>query len=178
MILALPPITQEQIIELSTKAYETAKAHGFYSDDTNISTALMLIITEMAEAVQEDRKGGTVEPEMADIAIRTLSLLGWYNSKKQVDFYENSTISYLLGIYRIGYKNRNSNLPSGLYNIICTSFEAHYANCLCWLITDALQSIFLKVFALADHLGIHLLVHIKQKMQYNETREYKHGCKY
>lgn len=178
MILELPPITQEQIIQLSNKAYDTAKAQGFYSDNTDIATALMLIITEMAEAVQEDRKGGMVEPEIADIAIRILSLLGWYNSKNPVEFFDNKTISYLISIHRIGFKNNNSNLPRGLYYIISTSFESHYANCPGWIVTETIQDILFKVFALAEHLGIPILEHIKTKMQYNETREYKHRCKY
>lgn len=172
------PITKEQITQLSNKAYETARAQGFYSGKTDISTAMMLIITEMAEAVQEDRKDGKVEPEVADIAIRILSLLGWYDSKKPVSFQVNAIIGCRCSIYRLGFKKRNSNLPRGLYYIICTSFASHYADSPDWIVTEALQDTLFKVFALSEHLGIDLLEHIRQKMEYNESREYKHGCKY
>lgn len=97
-------ITKEDLEVLSKQAYEAAKSEGFYSD-TGIDTTfyLMFIIVEMSEALQADRKDrhgsiedyeseiemgrdiptayrntleGTVESEIADIAIRILSLLG------------------------------------------------------------------------------------------------------
>lgn len=172
------PITKEQITQLSNKAYETAKAHGFYSGKTDVLTGMMLIITEMAEAVQEDRKDGTVEPEVANVAIRILSLLGWYNSKKPVDFLDNANIDVRSNIYRLLFKKKYSDLPRGLYYIVCTSFATHYEKSPDWLVTEALQDALLKVFALSQHLGIDLLDHIRLKMEYNENREYKHGCKY
>lgn len=103
-------ITQKELASLSEDAFKNAEKHGFYTESTEIETALMLIITEMAEAVQADRHNrhgsiedyeseiqmgrdiptayknsleGTVESEFADIAIRILSLLGWMNSKNR-----------------------------------------------------------------------------------------------
>nr|DAI43228.1 MAG TPA: NTP-PPase-like protein [Caudoviricetes sp.] len=97
-------ITQKELASLAEEAFKNADKHGFYTESTEIETALMLIITEMAEAVQADRHNrhgsiedyeseiqmgrdiptayknsleGTVESEFADIAIRILSLLGW-----------------------------------------------------------------------------------------------------
>lgn len=102
-------ITQKKLIVLANDAYLNAQRHGFYPDNTDITTALMLIITEMAEAVQADRHNrhgsiedyeseiqmgrdiptaykntleGTVESEFADVGIRILSLLGWMDIKK------------------------------------------------------------------------------------------------
>lgn len=48
-------ITQKKLVVLANDAYLNAQRHGFYPDNTDITTALMLIITEMAEAVQADR---------------------------------------------------------------------------------------------------------------------------
>lgn len=44
------PLTQQLLKQLMTKAYENAKAKGFYEPDLDINKALMLIITEMSES--------------------------------------------------------------------------------------------------------------------------------
>lgn len=49
-------ITQKELASLAGDAFENAYKHGFYPENTEIETELMLIITEMAEAVQADRK--------------------------------------------------------------------------------------------------------------------------
>lgn len=105
---------------LSRRCFKNADKHGFYTESTEIETALMLIITEMAEAVQADRHNrhgsiedyeseiqmgrdiptayknsleGTVESEFADIAIRILSLLGWMNSKTPIKLKSDSILA-------------------------------------------------------------------------------------
>lgn len=113
-------ITQKELASLAGDAFKNAEKHGFYTESTEIETALMLIITEMAEAVQADRKNrhgsiedyeseiqmgrdiptayknaleGTVESEFADISIRILSLLGWMNSKEPITFKSDSILA-------------------------------------------------------------------------------------
>ena len=113
-------ITQKELASLAKDAFKNADKHGFYTERTEIETELMLIITEMAEAVQADRHNrhgsiedyesesqmgrdiptayknsleGTVESEFADIAIRILSLLGWMNSKSPIKINSNSVLS-------------------------------------------------------------------------------------
>lgn len=110
-------ITQKKLIVLANDAFLNAQRHGFYPEDTDISTALMLIITEMSEAVQADRHNhhgsiedykseiqmgrdiptayensleGTVESEFADVGIRILSLLGWMDTKRPTKFQNDS----------------------------------------------------------------------------------------
>ena len=127
-------ITQKKLIVLSNDAYFNAQRHGFYPDNTDITTALMLIITEMAEAVQADRHNrhgsiedyeseiqmgrdihtaykntieGTVESEFADVGIRILSLLGWMNSKSPIKINSNSVLSDEYEIAKIQYTIQN-----------------------------------------------------------------------
>ena len=90
---------------LRDRAYECAKAHGWHEQEHNARHYLMLVVTELAEAVQADRKGrradrrmfeefmeahdetalkyaypdyiaGTVEDEFADVVIRLLDFAG------------------------------------------------------------------------------------------------------
>lgn len=127
-------ITQKELASLAGDAFENAYKHGFYTESTEIETELMLIITEMAEAVQTDRHNrhgsiedyeseiqmgrdiptayknaleGTVESEFADIAIRILSLLGWMNSKSPIKINSNSVLADEYEIGRIQYTIQN-----------------------------------------------------------------------
>ena len=61
------------------KAHEIAFKHGFWEIDKvpNYAEKIMLIVTELAEAVQEDRKGETTEVEIADTLIRLFDLCGY-----------------------------------------------------------------------------------------------------
>ena len=113
-------ITQKELASLAEDNFKNAEKHGFYTESTEIETALMLIITEMSEAVQADRHNrhgsiedyeseiqmgrdiptaykntleGTVESEFADIAIRILSLLGWMNSKTPIKLKSDSILA-------------------------------------------------------------------------------------
>ena len=44
--------------ELGRRAFETAKAKGFHDEPIDIPRALMLTVSELAEALEADRKNG------------------------------------------------------------------------------------------------------------------------
>lgn len=195
-------ITQKELETLAEYAFKIADKHGFYPENTEIETALMLIITEMAEAVQADRHNrngsiedyeseiqmgrdiptayknsleGTVESEFADIAIRILSLLGWMNSKKSISF-ESDYI--LTEEYQVGRLIYNISIVKSFYRLnkqfgYFVDNENHD-----WYTAKKLQHILMRVLAIAHNHNIDLMEHIKLKMKYNESRPYLHGCKY
>lgn len=199
-------ITQKELASLAENAFKTAENHGFYTESTEIETVLMLIITEMAEAVQADRKNrhgsiedyeseiqmgrdiptayknaleGTVESEFADIAIRILSLLGWMNSKNPIKINSNSVLADEYEIGRIQYnKIHRSNIAADLYRLNgkFSSFVDNESSY--WFVSKNLQNILMRTFAIAHNHNIDLMEYIKLKMQYNESRPYLHGCKY
>lgn len=202
-------ITQKELASLAEDAFKNADKHGFYPENTEIETALMLIITEMAEAVQADRHNlhgsiedyeseiqmgrdiptayvnsleGTVESEFADIAIRILSLLGWMNSKKPIIFNRDSFLADEYEVAKIQYKVQNiinkGSIAKDLYRLN-GHFSKFVDNESCsWFVSDNLQDILMRVFAIAHNYNIDLMEHIKLKMKYNESRPYLHGCKY
>ena len=51
-------ITTEKLTELCDRAYRAACDKGFHDEQKPDAVYKMLIITEIAEAVQADRKGG------------------------------------------------------------------------------------------------------------------------
>lgn len=202
-------ITQKELASLAEDAFKNADMHGFYTESTEIETALMLIITEMAEAVQADRKNrhgsiedyeseiqmgrdittayknsldGTVESEFADIAIRILSLLGWMNSKTSIKLKSDSSLADKYEVTKIQCRVQNlinkGNIAKDLYRLN-RDFGNFVDNESCsWFVSDTLQDILMRVFAIAHNNNIDLMEHIKLKMQYNESRPYLHGCKY
>lgn len=202
-------ITQKELASLAEDSFKNADKHGFYTENTEIETALMLIITEMAEVVQADRKNrhgsiedyeseiqmgrdistayknaleGTVESEFADIAIRILSLLGWMNSKTSIKLKSDYRLADKYEVTKIQCRVQNiinkGSIAKDLYRLN-RDFGNFVDNESCsWFVSDTLQDILMRVFAIAHNNNIDLMEHIKLKMKYNESRPYLHGCKY
>jgi NTP pyrophosphatase (non-canonical NTP hydrolase) len=197
------PLTQQLLKQFMTKAYENAKAKGFYKPDLDINQALMLIITEMGEAIQASRHNrhgsiedynkwlgvseeqayeesleGTVESEFADVALRIMSLLGWYDSQKVICLMNDTEIKKTEEYHKVEFEHGTYSLPDAMYLIITRMTYFPFSCSPAWMNTLRLQDILVQVFALAHIEGIDLVEHIKLKMQYNESRPYLHGCLY
>ena len=107
--------------ELRDKAYKIADDHGFHNDPRDFATRLMLIVSELSEAMEADRKGqwrgnpellsgkklldveitrgeykrtvkGFVEEEIADAIIRLLDLAGIHNI--DLDWHVKAKMAY------------------------------------------------------------------------------------
>lgn len=197
------PLTQQLLKQLMTKAYETAKAKGFYKPDLDINQALMLIITEMGETIQAQRHNrhgsiedyykwlgvseekayeesleGTMESEFADIALRIISLLGWYDSQKTICLMNDTELKKTEEFHKVEFEHGNYCLPTAMYLIITRITYFPFSCSPAWMNTLRLQDILVQVFALAHAEGIDIVEHIKLKMKYNESRPYLHGCLY
>ncbi len=63
------------------ECHYTAKVKGFHDTKVPFPTLMMLLVTEIAEAVEADRNGDWegVKEEMADVAIRFFDIAGAYN---------------------------------------------------------------------------------------------------
>lgn len=185
---------------LRDRAYECAKAHGWHDEEHNVKHYLMLVVTEVAEAVQADRKGrhadrqefeefmaahdetalgyaytafiaGTVEDEFADVIIRCLDLAG-------LTGLDLSELQDMLDFIENDKKTFNA------YKLFDREFTE-----IAYELTDILigeeknlkKAVFTTISMIltwGDYLGIDTMWHIKQKMKYNETRPYKHGKRY
>lgn len=198
------PLTQQLLKQFMTKAYDNAKVKGLLKPDLDINQELMLIITEMSEAIQASRHNrhvsiegyntyleeydehfayeesleGTVESEFADIAIRIMSLLGWYDSQKVICLMNDTEIRKTEEYHKVEFEHGNYSLPDAMYLIITRMTYFPFSCSPAWMNTLRLQEILVMVFALAHIEGIDLVEHIKLKMQYNESRPYLHGCLY
>lgn len=176
--------------DLKDRAYSIAKAHGWHDKELSDETYLMLIITEIAEAVQADRKGrhadrqafeknislasaydfflkGTVEDELADVVIRCLSFAGhrgWDLQHTLDEMEGTSDMDVIIG--------DEAFVETAFYT--CDEFFGCYSNSSA---KKAVGGLLVSVAEYCNYKGIDLWWHVEQKMRYNELRPYKHGGK-
>lgn len=177
------PMKIEDIRELCKEAHENAVRHGFWNEEHDIRHYLMLVITELAEAVQAYRKGGfakrnmyekivkersytkemayllsvkgTFEEKMADACIRLMDLTGRFDVELPTD----------INIIR----TEGEDITVTLFKAI---FFMHNALC-----RDA-GALVMYLIRLSEALGIDIEWHIRLKMAYNASRPYLHGNKF
>ncbi len=70
--------TKRTLNEWSTHCHRIAKEKGFWDKERNVGEALMLIVTELAEAMEAHRKQDqpNFKEELADVFIRLFDLCG------------------------------------------------------------------------------------------------------
>ena len=173
--------------ELRDEAYSIAKANGWHEEEHNDEHRLMLIITEIAEAVQADRKNlhadveafkkyeeiidfkenferqikNTVEDELADVVIRCLDLAG----VREID----------LGDVYVFIDNIESLKENKSFIDLC-----YVMSCIatCDIETDEkIRGVTACVLAYCRFRCIDIEWFIEQKMDYNRLRGYHHGGK-
>lgn len=181
-------ITTEKLSELRDRAYRAACDKGFHDEQKPDAVYKMLIITEIAEAVQADRKRlyadkdkfdyavdrgaydceeayemyikGSVEEELADIIIRMLDYCGL----KQIN------------MQPLESKLTKEKLPVGMQNFCNDMFY------FCALITDWPDKYMPNTIAFlinyCESLDIDILWFVEMKMQYNELRSKMHNRRY
>jgi NTP pyrophosphatase (non-canonical NTP hydrolase) len=54
--------TMKTLNELRDKIYNNAKDKGFWDEPRNVGESLMLVVTELAEALEVHRKGDMIKP--------------------------------------------------------------------------------------------------------------------
>ena len=176
--------------ELRDKAYKNAVAHGWHEEDKSDSHWLCLVISELMEAVEADRKGDYSGIEMKDLFENDLA--AGEDFKDLFDSHLKGTVEEELADACIrlldlaGLRNLQLTYTNG-FAIMKMSFT-EYIYCLCSFITNPDKS---DVGWLDKHISyslgwifswcraknIDIEWHIEQKMKYNELRPYKHGNK-
>lgn len=179
--------------ELRDRAYNCACEHGFHDETLSNEHCLMLVITELSEAVEADRKDKhanikqfeidkLIEPESL---MNELSFIRSFekNIKDSVEDELADAVIRLLdlaGVRKIDCSNRFilqfivSKKRSFIENIYKISKELIYYR---YTLEEQVNYVIRQIFQLAEMMDIDLLWHIEQKMKYNELREYKHGGK-
>ena len=179
--------------ELKDRAYKITKAHGWHDKELSDETYLMLIITEIAEAVQADRNNrhadieafkkyedridfkenferqvkNTVEDELSDVVIRCLDfagLHGWDLQHTLDEMKGTSDMDVIIG--------DEAFVETAFYT--CDEFFGCYSNSSA---KKAVGGLLVSVAEYCNYKGIDIYWYVEQKMRYNELRPYRHGGK-
>lgn len=184
---------------LRDRAYENAKKHGFHDEELSNEHLLCLVISELMEAVEADRKGrlGRKCKSRFEMDYNRYPALVEEEKRFKCSFEKNVKDSLpdeladavirlldLAGLLNINIEINNDNIDMSSESCVGETFaESIYG------ITDALfagdgvtpyklTNCITNIFGLAKHLEIDLFWHIKQKMKYNELRPRMHNKAY
>lgn len=174
-------ITSKQLNRLRDEAYATACNKGFHDEKHSDEHYLMLVITEIAEAVQADRKGRRADRERYDYAVDR----GMCNDieecferyiKNSIEDELADIVIRLLDYCGMRGINLRRYLPIEMYFVHDFTY---FMWCLCRDVLDRnVELVVWSVIEYCDRHGIDILWHIKQKMEYNRTRPRMHNAKY
>ena len=181
-------------------AYGCACAHGFHEEDLSVEHYLMLVLSEIGEAVEADRNGrsrcdlgifddalrtckfthafkdyvkDSLPDELADVCIRLYDMCGALGIEPRVEYDTMET-----DFQEIFGEDTFCERMYYLSRLLCSTSgvveDDGTDECLPCVVGSALSFL----FALANDMGIDLMRHIEWKMKYNEERPYKNGKKY
>ena len=175
-------ITSKQLNRLRDEVYATACNKGFHDEKKSDEHYLMLVITEIAEAVQADRKGRRADRERYDYAVDR----GMCSDMEECfeKYIKNSIEDELADIViRLldfcGMKGWNFDNPLIPPREYFMHDFTYFMWCLCWdILSRNAESVVFSVIEYCEKHGIDSLWHIEQKMEYNKMRPRMHNAKY
>ena len=184
--------------KLSKEVFESAKKRGFHDVEHTEAHWIMLVACELAEAVEADRCGkradrkeyerlvaaceervkpclfelhikDTVEDELADAVIRLLDYIGMMGYEVPTGYIDKKEIG---GVLDSTYR--------GAWSDMQTMAERLFVSCIANIgnAIEIPESTLFSIFCIAELYEIDLLWFIREKMKYNDQREFLHGKAY
>ena len=184
-------ITAEERRDLIEAIHQNAVAKGFWAEDHSEQHYLMLVITELSEAVEAHRKGDWARREayQDDLHKRFVDFDASLFRLHIKDSVEDELADALIRLYDIvGAEEYRLNEEHIAAFKECTLFdcENYYKDelteqilrCVAAIARNNIAEAIGTIEAVAEHNGIDLYWHVREKMQYNATRPALHGKKY
>ena len=189
---------------LRDRAYKIACEHGFHDKELSNEHFFCLVISELMEAVEADRKNRHFDKEKYKIGEYT-ECQGWLtNEEKFINVfnrYIKDTIEDeladavirlldLAGLRGINLKISNEDIESCIDDMAEACKDESFTETMYSISThpvrfeslyefgDIVNIMIISIFGLAKYLDIDLMWHIEQKMKYNKLRDKMHGKKY
>lgn len=189
--------------KLKNEAFETAKAHGWHDEELSDETYLMLIITEIAEAVQADRKGKHADAGLFNADVETLDMADGYDLdvwKRDFEIYIKNTVEDELAdtVIRIldfsevkgfGFDSVNTRARRAYKWYRGNGWDIGYtfpmfcyaliSNIYDWRkpLEGDLSLVLERLLVYCKLNSIDIDFFVEQKMKYNKLRSYRHGHK-
>jgi len=180
----------QNLNELAKEIHAGNVARGFYKVQPTLKTQLMLVITELSEAVEADRKGKYARRSNFEIAMRTGRDFQDYFNHFIKDSFEDEIADAFIRLMDIA-GNRGVDLSN--FALIKRDIHdvADFTQSKCDIIFDMVHGV---SYITNSHYGIHEMIqcidmackvwnidrefHVTEKLKYNATRPYKHGKNY
>lgn len=194
----------QNLNNLAQQIHENAKAKGFWDEPRNTGEVFMLIVSELAEALEADRKGKRASMGEFDEKIDKYARLGSEISQNGLferafrlfikDTFEDEIADTVIRILDWCYYSKleidpflyeksgdfdlekDANIGWVLFEMTKWVCKAHKPSAVSQ--EACLNAVLILAKNLAINLGFDLQRHIELKMQYNATREHMHGKKY
>lgn len=191
-------ITKEKTKEFIDRAYATACKHGFHDEKRSVMHFLMLVVTEVSEAVEADRKTRHADlsrfkreyekyPNLVDEQTRFVTSFEKYVKDTLCDEFADVCIRLYDLCGELGTEPSYYDYDAKKDEFSGLPYESFSERCffLCTLLTntfddirDVIGSSLQFVYCMCDDMGVDLERHIELKMRYNESREVRHGKQY
>ena len=181
--------------ELRDKAYQCAIAHGWHEENLSNEHFLCLVISELMEAVEADRKGKHAKVAMfKEWQGNSLPLTEETRIRRFMEDFEvfiKGTVEEELAdacirlldlaglrgydLDRLDYEGSDTedysemNFTEAMYRICVYVTDGFY--------NEYYDTLLNEIFAFCKDRSIDIFWFINQKMKYNELRPYKHGDK-
>lgn len=189
--------------EYIKRAHEMACEHGFHDKELSVEHCLMLVITEISEMVEADRKGKYAQVAIYNRESATFHTEEFKNAYKQFcfkrfikDTFEDEMADACIRLYdtagtfgvTFDKDDFDIDMHEDYEESLSSSLLTEKAFVLCGVLLKALgkeeslkdiigSSLYL-LELMAEEMHIDLFWFIERKMEYNETRNRLHGKKY
>lgn len=189
-------ITKEQTKDFIARAYDNAVKHGFHDQSLSVGHCIMLVLSEVGEIVEADRKGrGRCDLGIFDDAMRTKNFVSSFKEYVKDSVPDEMAdvcirLFDICGVFNVVPDYLSEGDMRDTFDALCKDmsfcercFMLSCLLCRCEdLDTNSLSSIIggalTFISCMATDMGVDLARHIELKMEYNETRPKKHGKKY
>lgn len=188
--------------KLAKEVFQANKAKGFHDNEIGNESLLMLVITELSEAVEADRKEKRFSLEKYEYETMT-ECQGWLTSdEKFKNVFENQVkdtledelagvvirLLDLIGVREIEIDYYNNQTRGYLFSVADNNFftksfpEIIFAVCKTVLsnkdIDIVIKQTLISIEWVCQHFNIDLWLHVELKMKYNQLRPHKHNKNY
>ena len=177
--------------KLSQEAFETAKAHGWHDIELPDETYLMLIITEIAEAVQADRKDRRADTARFKECMAAIERTGddWFMTAfaEHIDGTVECELADIIircldlaalhGISLDGVTEGTQTFHVRDYSLdrLCYALCCHVTAII--PLRCKIADVMAYTLAWCSFNSIDIGFFVEQKMRFNKLRDYKHGNK-
>lgn len=188
---------------LRDRVYQCACDHGFHDTQLSDEHFLMLIITELSEAVEADRKGKRAKvskfkmdyeryPALVDENKRFYCAFKKHIKDTVEDELADAVIRLLdlAGLRGISLETAQKDMKTCIDDMASACEDETFTESIYSISTlpvrydgiyefsTTVNDMIICILGLAHHLDMDLLWHIEQKIKYNELREQRHRKKY